>query len=273
MAIDRNRFNAIMDGTAANLTAVEILVRHVAYKAEREGGSPLLAVKHELPHIQITEVEGQSGKPTSFSIKNVKSNKHANSTSGVQKKTNLFASLTTSQRKFIEAHEIPYSQVFDARGLKLAQYKTAMQEEDYVIAVNVTPCERHGHQIRSRHGKCVQCNAASIEFQDRKNRNAYVYVCYSEENGFAKIGMTDAPDRRLGVLNSLQYASVSDWKMVFKKECRRAGLIEYESQKMIEKFRIERTYKKDGRIQSCYEIFRCSQKDAIKAVEAALQKI
>jgi hypothetical protein len=83
--------------------------------------------------------------------------------------------------------------------------------------------------------------------------------------------MTDTPERRLNVLKKQEYASVLDWKMVFSEKCLNAGLIEYEAQKLIERFRIERTYTKDGRTQSCYEIFRCSAKDAIEAVRTAIR--
>lgn len=180
------------------------------------------------------------------------------------------AGLSKAQKQFIDLQKISYSNVFDASGLKRAKYMAAMKDSDYVVAVNVTPCEKYGHQIRSRYGKCVQCNTAALEFQDRKNREGYVYVCYSAINGFAKIGMTGNPDQRFGVLKNQQYASVSDWEMVYKIECRHAGLVEYESQKLIERFRIERTYSKDGRTQSCYEIFECSAAEATGAVKKAL---
>ena len=90
-------------------------------------------------------------------------------------------------------------------------------------------------------------------------------------NNFAKIGMTYTPERRLNVLKKQKYASVQDWGMIFAEKCLNAGLVEYKAQKLIEQFRIERTYTKDGRIQSCYEIFHCSAKEAIEAVKTAIR--
>src|SRR5712692_9329080 len=81
-----------------------------------------------------------------------------------------FADLTKPQKKFIEAQRIPYSRVFDASELKTVEYKLAMQEGDYLVAVNVASCQKFGHRIRSQYGHCVQCNTSVLDFQDRKYR-------------------------------------------------------------------------------------------------------
>lgn len=270
MKIDGNRFKAILDGTASNLTSKEVLIRHIAYDAERRGTDPLLAVEQSLPDVQVERRELRSDKSLSRPPQNNKKVVTANKKEKLQPINALNVSISKDQKKFVEEQMIPYSRVLDAAGLRTAEYKLAMQEDDYIVAVNVTPCKKYGHRIRSRHGHCVQCNTSVLEFQDRKYRNGFVYVCYSAMNNFAKIGMTDAPERRLNVLRQQKYASIPDWKIIFSEKCANAGLIEYKAQKLIEQFRIERTYTKDGRTQSCYEIFRCSAKDAIEAVKTAI---
>jgi hypothetical protein len=271
MTINEKRFKAIMEGTASNLTAEEILVRNVAYQAERKGEDPLGSVQRELPHVQIIKDEVALGKSRSVSEKIKKKTDTKNKLEQVRTELKPYAALTKSQKQFIEEQMIPYSRVLDAAGLKMAEYKRAMQEGDYIVAVNVTPCKKYGHRIRSRHGHCVQCNISVLEFQDRKYRDGFVYVCYSAMNNFAKIGMTYTPERRLNVLKKQKYASVQDWEMIFAEKCLNAGLVEYKAQKLIEQFRMERTYTKDGRIQSCYEIFHCSAKEAIEAVKTAIR--
>src|SRR5258708_7248525 len=72
MTITKNRFKAIMEGTALNLTAEEILVRNVAYQAERKGEDPLRAVVQGLPHVRIIIDEIKSDKLRSVSGNTIK---------------------------------------------------------------------------------------------------------------------------------------------------------------------------------------------------------
>ncbi|QHO74581.1 hypothetical protein ACH79_19950 [Bradyrhizobium sp. CCBAU 051011] len=54
MKIDETRFRAILNGTADQLSGQEILIRHVAYEAERKGEDPKRAVEESLPFVVFT---------------------------------------------------------------------------------------------------------------------------------------------------------------------------------------------------------------------------
>jgi hypothetical protein len=152
MKIDRNRFKAIMDGTASDLTSKEVLIRHIAFDAERRGTDPIFAVEQSLPDVQITRRELRSDKSLSNSSQSETKNIAATSNEKQKSDKAFDVKLNRGQREFIEAQKIPYSRVFDAAGLKNAEYKIAMKDGDYFVAVNVTPCGKYGHRIRSRHG-------------------------------------------------------------------------------------------------------------------------
>jgi hypothetical protein len=57
MKIEKKRFQAILDGTATNLTGSEVLVRNIAYLAERRGENPQVAIEKELLNVTIVDTD------------------------------------------------------------------------------------------------------------------------------------------------------------------------------------------------------------------------
>jgi hypothetical protein len=55
MEITAERFEALLDGSARNVTGEERVVRVEAFMAERRGEDPLTAVQSRLPHVLVTE--------------------------------------------------------------------------------------------------------------------------------------------------------------------------------------------------------------------------
>jgi hypothetical protein len=61
MRISTDRFNKIIDGSATNLTSMEILIRQEAFAAERHGQDPSVAVEAKLPHVTIIKRDRVKG--------------------------------------------------------------------------------------------------------------------------------------------------------------------------------------------------------------------
>lgn len=67
------------------------------------------------------------------------------------------AKLTKEQKAFLDRVGVPLSRVFDASGMRTAEYKQAMRDLGMWVAYGASPCEAEGHTLRSRTGHCVQC--------------------------------------------------------------------------------------------------------------------
>lgn len=175
--------------------------------------------------------------------------------------------LTEAQKAFLTKHQISNSSVLDATGLKPTIYKTIMRELEKVAAFGVTPCKKHGHQLRNRSGHCIQCNPATLAFQARHAKTGYVYVAGSQKLRLIKIGFSGDVDKRMHSLNHLNYASTTDWVCLYWVNSEAAGKLEFESQQIVKPFLKPTSYARDGHIVKCLETFSCNAKQAINAVE------
>jgi hypothetical protein len=80
----------------------------------------------------------------------------------------------------------------------------------------------------------------------------------SQEKKVLKVGSTNNIENRVNTLNFENYASINDWKLILYYKCNDMGLIEAEAHNKLQKFQVEKTYIKNGRAQTAYEIFDCN---------------
>lgn len=166
--------------------------------------------------------------------------------------------LTTAQRLELLRHKIPIFDVFDAAGMTLTEAKAAMSRNKEAVMINGLACKNdEQHKLRSRYGKCVGCNPATVEMQRRKRRPAAVYLAETPQLGMVKVGMSVDHKVRLGRLNFYGYGGASDWRFVAVARSDHAGKLEHEIQDALSSHRELITYRKDGDEQICYELFRC----------------
>ncbi len=125
------------------------------------------------------------------------------------------------------------------------------------------------HVLRTRYGHCVECRPATLAHQGRKNISAHTYLGGSRRSQLLKIGMAADPRQREGVLNSLAYGGANDWQLLAVVKTEKAGSVEFEAQRSLTDYQVEANYRKDGREQACYEIFRCSHEIALNALRSA----
>lgn len=126
------------------------------------------------------------------------------------------------------------------------------------------------HLLRNRYGKCVECNPASLAFQARRSSWGFVYLAGSKATGLMKIGLSIDPNARNDVLNDLKYGGASDWVFLAVAKADHAGLVEHTAQSALSGRQTEGWYMKDGRRQSCYELFKCSHQEALNAFKEAV---
>lgn len=172
--------------------------------------------------------------------------------------------------EFLTQHGIPLDKVFDATGMKRAQYATAMKSIGASIAIGVTPCGGFRHTMRNRFGHCVVCYPIYLTYQKRHEEQAQIYVASSKRSCLVKIGIAKDAQERMRNINYYGYGGIYDWEILFIKTVKNAGKVEVESQKLISHTRLPMIYERDGEIVDCREIFNCDASLAIQTVKQAI---
>ncbi|WP_083916915.1 GIY-YIG nuclease family protein [Thioalkalivibrio sp. ALJ24] len=174
--------------------------------------------------------------------------------------------LRDSQKRFLVDQNIPLSSVLDATGIPRKVYQPMMKELGKEVAIGVTPCRVYGHEMRTRHGHCVQCNTQAIAFMRRFHESAYVYILESQSESLVKVGTTGNLRERVDQLNYYGYGGCSDWRLFSYKFCEFAARVENRVHKKLSGYLVDRSYFKDGFIVDCQEIFDCNPARASKAL-------
>jgi hypothetical protein len=176
------------------------------------------------------------------------------------------AELTKEQLDFLAKHNVSLKYVFDATGLSKTEYRPIMKELNKYIAFNVTPCNKSGHELRTRSGHCVQCNTAHLAFQKRNDSSGITYIAGSINGEVIKVGFTKAVEIRSKSLNRSNYAGYNDWEILFAIESGDAGRIETKANATLYKYAYSTDYEHDGHWQDSHETYHCSYSNAKKIV-------
>lgn len=180
--------------------------------------------------------------------------------------------LSRTDKEFLDYHEIPLSQVFDARSRPVSHCKDTMAELNAIIAVNTTACQQGGHRMRTRAGHCVMCHPAKIAYMRRHEQTGFVYIAVSKKGKLVKVGSsTDIESREKG-LNSNAYGRQRDWEIRHYRKCERAGQYEFLVQKELAPFSSPGDYYKEGHWQDCYELFSCNEQQALEVFNRLVPK-
>lgn len=179
--------------------------------------------------------------------------------------------LTEEQIQFLNHHQISLSKVFDATGMKRADYLVAMKRTGSSVAIGVPPCtDPARHTIKNTSGHCAMCNPHHFAFRNRYYEEGDVYVAHSKKINLVKIGTSANTHERMGQINYYGYGGANDWVAKYIKKVNNAARIEFEAQKQIDKNRVWRSYTKDGEIVDCQELFNCDVTIAIESVNQSI---
>lgn len=175
--------------------------------------------------------------------------------------------LPPSIQTFSKQHRIPLEKFFNAAGMKRAEYSQKMQAKDAIIAYNVTPCQKAGHTIRNRYGKCVVCDPKQVTFNNRAYQPGFVYAAESPSTELIKVGFAKNVEKRHKILNSQKYAGVSDWELFYSNQSTDAGRKEIDLHNLLHRFAANGLfYIKDGQKQLAREVYRCTRDDFFGAL-------
>ena len=88
-----------------------------------------------------------------------------------------------------------------------------------------------------------------------------------------KVGSAGDPENRMDVLNELGYAGSSSWELKWQwEDVPNAGEMEARVHKLLDKYRFESEYFKDGEWRSCREAYTCGCETAEAAIDQILER-
>lgn len=136
------------------------------------------------------------------------------------------AKLGHRERKFCEDYLIPEIRLFDATGLKRAEYREIMKAEEKWVAFGVTPCKLDCHVLRNRHGTCLMCDTERLAYLFRTKMSGYLYVASGAHGKLMKLGFSNNPTNRLAIANYEGWGGYHDWCLRAYGWAREAGRLE-----------------------------------------------
>lgn len=126
----------------------------------------------------------------------------------------------------IHRYDIPEERLFYANGLKGELLKRAMRKVDAWVAFATTPCQEHGHTLRTRAGHCFVCKPEGLTYLRRHSAPAHVYLAVAHSTNIYKIGLSQEPNERVVRLSREGYGGHHDWRLVCSRYFGKAGQVE-----------------------------------------------
>lgn len=180
--------------------------------------------------------------------------------------------LTADEIAFLKQHDIPFSDVADARHLTGRQRHAAMDHAGHRYYVG-SKCEKAGHRLRSKRGACIQCAPHNIGFYRRTYEAGTVYIMGSLKTGLLKVGTSKNIEMRQNKNNWESHGGADDWVILFEQKFENAGTVELDAHARLERFGAAGKYLKDRKIvQQSRELFKCAFSVARSAIVATKEK-
>ena len=181
--------------------------------------------------------------------------------------------LNETQVRFLKAHKIDPSLLYNASGQSSSEWKAVMKKIGKKFACGTSPCSAEGHTLRNRHGHCIQCDPSRIAYALRFSKPGYVYILGSPTSGLIKIGVTTELASRLANVVSMQYGNASDWQpLAVTEKVNGAGKIEAATHRLLESHRVTGQSRRAGETHVTYELYSCDYRGARSAMETSVPK-
>jgi hypothetical protein len=177
--------------------------------------------------------------------------------------------LTTAELTFLKSQGLSADDVYDGTYQSRATSIAGAEASGCTLIVRST-CGKGGHRLRTRSGHCAQCNPANLAYQSRHHSIGYVYIAGSRSTRLLKIGTATDIEQRKRNLQNQEYGGIRDWEILFHAKVEHGGKIEGDALRLLRKFKIVRTYEKDGFSQQAEDLLETSFRNAIKAISDAI---
>lgn len=184
------------------------------------------------------------------------------------------AKLTKEELSILNALGISEDETLDvSRYPSKAERKKAANEAGAKVTYGYTPHIHCGFCLKTPSGNCIVCNSAYLAYEQRHKAGGTLYIAYSREKGYIKVGSSTKITDRSKTIRQHNYGGFSDWVISFSATVQEsAGEIEVEMQKSMKEFLVNAEYLKDGKKQRTKEMFNYPVEKAIREFKQIIEK-
>ncbi len=184
------------------------------------------------------------------------------------------AKLTKEELSILRSLGISEDETLDVSSYSSkSERKKAANEVGAKVTYGYTPHIHCGFCLKTPSGNCIVCNSAYLAYEQRHKDGGTLYIAYSIEKGYIKVGSTTKITDRSKTLRQQNYGGFTDWVISFSTSVpHSAGEIEFEMQKSIKEFLVNGEYFKDGKMQLTKEMFNYPVEKAIREFKKIIKE-
>lgn len=184
------------------------------------------------------------------------------------------AKLTKQELSILKELGISEAETLDVSGYSTkAERQKAAHEAGAKVTYGYTPHIHCGLCLKSPSGNCIICNPSNAAYEKRHLDAGTLYIAYSVEKNYVKVGSTTKIKERSKSLRQQNYGGFSDWVISYSEDVRAsAGQIEEEMKRSLKKYKVKGEYYKDGKMQRAIEMFNYPVEKAIAEYKNLIKK-
>ncbi|PUE35533.1 GIY-YIG nuclease family protein [Limnohabitans sp. Hippo4] len=184
------------------------------------------------------------------------------------------AKLTKQELSILKALGISEAETLDVSKISSkAERKRAANEVGAKVTYGYTPHFKCGYCLKTPSGNCIVCEPKYLAYDKRYQDSGTLYIAYSIEKSYMKVGSTTKIKERSKTLRQQNYGGFSDWVISFSEDVHAsAGQIEEEMKRNLKDYKVEGEYIKDGKMQRAIEMFNYPVEKAISEYKILIKK-
>jgi len=188
--------------------------------------------------------------------------------------------LNELEKQFLKDNNLKAAHVFDATKIFSAkEWKAQIKNTECEVALCATACTKStDHRLKLKAGHCALCNPRNLAHQRSYRKPGDIYVAYSKELGFCKVGRSEdvgAGQQRVAALNKSGYGNVNDWLLKFYAivPSSLCGWAENEILNLLSSYKVPNLhYQRGSKVETAREIVKCAPSHAVRVAKKVIRQ-
>jgi|LakMenEpi03Aug12_release.lakeMendotaPanAssembly.Ray.scaffolds.fasta_scaffold575804_2 hypothetical protein len=187
--------------------------------------------------------------------------------------------LNELEKQFLKEKNLKAAHVFDAtKILSAKEWKSQIKKTECEVAFCATSCTKDtDHRLKTKAGHCALCNPRNLYHQRSYRKPGDIYVVYSKELGFCKIGRSEDVGsglQRVTKLNRDAYGNAKDWLLKYYAHVPSAlcGWAENEILNLLSSYKVhDLHYQRGSKFETAREIVNCAPSHAVRVAKKVIK--
>lgn len=187
--------------------------------------------------------------------------------------------LNEFEKQFLKDNNLKAAHVFDATKIFSAkEWKAQIKNTECEVAFCATSCTKDTyHRLKLKAGHCALCNPRNLYHQRSYRKPGDIYVAYSKELGFCKVGRSEEVGtglQRVAKLNRDAYGNAKDWLLKFYAIVPSAlcGWAENHILNLLSAYKVpDLHYQRGSKVETAREIVKCAPSHAVRVAKKVIQ--